>query len=276
MSIDINESETSPRYSAPALEKGLDILEYLSATRSALSLSDVCDGLGRTRSEIFRMVAVLEARGYIERETPDRFVVADKLFRLGLNRPIYRSLLESALPVMRAFAEETGYSCHLAVASDTSMVVVARVESVSHIGFSVRVGYRQPLIRTGSGRNLLAFMSEPRRIRTLEAIGREHSGEDAKAFEVELETVRRSGFVVRPSSIAEGVTDISAPVFDREEGGAVAALTCPHIRILNAPIEPDVLLERVRDAARQIGFALSGDEAKRNQQRAAARSGSIS
>ncbi len=61
-------AEDAARYSAPALEKGLDILEHLSSTRAALNLGELADALGRTRSEIFRMVAVLEARGYLDRE----------------------------------------------------------------------------------------------------------------------------------------------------------------------------------------------------------------
>lgn len=251
------ETDGLSRYSAPALEKGLDILEHLSKMRRPQTLGEVADALGRTRGEIFRMVAVLQARGYIEREDNERFVIADKLFRLGLNRPVYRSLVEAALPVMRAFAESTGYSCHLAVPSETQMVVVARVESVSHIGFSVRIGYRQPLALTGSGHCLLAFMNARRRSRTLVAIAAEEPLRDIEALVVDLDRFRQAGRVVRASSIAAGVTDISVPIFEIVENGAVAALTCPHIHILVAPVEPDALAERVEAAARQIGETIA-------------------
>ncbi|WP_294645772.1 IclR family transcriptional regulator [uncultured Aureimonas sp.] len=250
-------AEDAARYSAPALEKGLDILEHLSSTRAALNLGELADALGRTRSEIFRMVAVLEARGYLDREGQDRFVVADKLFRLGLNRPLHRSLTEAALPVMRDFAETSGYSCHLAVPSGAQMVVIARVESVSHIGFSVRIGYRQPLVRTGSGHCLLAFMSERRRERTLEAIAAEDPGVDFAELAERLDAFRSAGRVVRASGITEGVTDVSLPIFDPDDTGAVAALTCPHLRILSDPIEPETLGDEVAKAAERISAALA-------------------
>ncbi len=250
-------SEDAARYSAPALEKGLDILEHLSSTRAALNLGELAEALGRTRSEIFRMVAVLEARGYIEREDQDRFVVADKLFRLGLNRPLHRSLTDAALPVMRAFAETTGYSCHLAVPSGTQMVVIARMESVSHIGFSVRIGYRQPLVRTGSGHCLLAFMSQHRRERTYAAIRLEEPDFDFADLEARLERFRQAGRIVRASGITDGVTDVSLPIFDPEDAGAVAALTCPHLRILHNPVEPDALADEVERAAVRISDALA-------------------
>ncbi len=203
------------------------------------------------------MVAVLEARGYLEREEQDRFVVADKLFRLGLNRPLHRSLTDAALPVMREFAETTGYSCHLAVPSGTQMVVIARIESVSHIGFSVRIGYRQPLVRTGSGHCLLAFMSARRRERTYAAIRTEDPGFDFAALEARLDGFRRAGRIVRPSGITDGVTDVSLPIFDPEDAGAVAALTCPHLRILQDPVEPEALADEVARSAARISEALA-------------------
>jgi hypothetical protein len=50
------------KYTAPALEKGLDILERLSLSETGLSLSEIARDLGRSVSEIFRMLVVLEQR----------------------------------------------------------------------------------------------------------------------------------------------------------------------------------------------------------------------
>ncbi|WP_427024193.1 IclR family transcriptional regulator [Aureimonas ureilytica] len=246
------------RYTAPALEKGLDILELLSASREALTLQQIGDGVGRTKGEIFRMVSVLQDRLYIERtESEDRFRVTDRLFRLGLNRPVNRSLVETALPFMNAFSDATGYACHLAVPSETQMVVIARVESTSHIGFTVRIGYRQPLTLTGSGRCLLAFMSARRRHRTLLDIHREDPAFDLDALEPELSAIRASGHVARPSGLSEAVMDLSVPVSEAHEGGAIAALTCPYLRIRLNPWEPDALIAELAQAAGRIGQGLA-------------------
>jgi DNA-binding IclR family transcriptional regulator len=248
------------RYSAPALEKGLDILELLSGAREALTLQQIGEGVGRTKGEIFRMVSVLEERGYIERtESEDRFLVTDRLFRLGLNRPVNRSLVDIALPFMNAFTDAQGYACHLAVASGPQMVVIARVESTNHIGFTVRIGYRQPLELTGSGNCLLAFMSARRRHRTFEDMRRENPWIDLDALEENLSVWRAEGRVIRPSSITEAVVDLSAPIFDPQEGGAVAALTCPYLKVLNNPREPAAVIADLAAAARRISEALSLD-----------------
>ncbi len=72
------------KYSAPALEKGLDILELLShCSDGGLSQSEVAEGVGRSKNEIFRMMVVLEERGYIKRSEDDTFLLTSKLGELS-------------------------------------------------------------------------------------------------------------------------------------------------------------------------------------------------
>ena len=65
-------SRTAPRrpksYSAPALEKGLDIIELLASMQRPMATREIADQLNRSKSEIFRMVFVLVARGYLRRD----------------------------------------------------------------------------------------------------------------------------------------------------------------------------------------------------------------
>ena len=51
------------QYRAPALEKGLDVLELLADSARPLSTIQIGESFGRSRSEIFRMLSVLEDRG---------------------------------------------------------------------------------------------------------------------------------------------------------------------------------------------------------------------
>jgi DNA-binding IclR family transcriptional regulator len=55
------------RYTAPALEKGLDIMELLAQEAKPLSMPDIAQCLGRSKGEIFRNLRILEERGYIAR-----------------------------------------------------------------------------------------------------------------------------------------------------------------------------------------------------------------
>ena len=65
-------ASSSPRsrrtYKAPALEKGLEILECLAAASAPMTLQQLSLALERSASEIYRMLEVLVDQGYVLRE----------------------------------------------------------------------------------------------------------------------------------------------------------------------------------------------------------------
>ena len=104
----------SPTYSAPALEKGLDVLELLCRGEVPLALKDIARQLGRTVGELYRMVTCLVERGYVA-NVDDKYMVTTKLFELAhLNPPTHR-LLTEAIPIMQRLSGELDQSCHLTV-----------------------------------------------------------------------------------------------------------------------------------------------------------------
>jgi DNA-binding IclR family transcriptional regulator len=65
-------------YSAPALDKGLDIIELLSKEEFGLTRRDIAERLGRSVGEIFRMLDKLVRRSYIVQKG-DVFVLSTRL-----------------------------------------------------------------------------------------------------------------------------------------------------------------------------------------------------
>lgn len=251
------DAKSGLRYSAPALEKGLDILEFLSERARSYSLAQLAEEMGRTKGEIFRMLAVLEARGYVEREPEtDYFQVTDKLLRIGLRRPKYRALTEIARPVMERFAADTRYPCHLAIASEEQIVVISRAESPDLVGVTVRVGYRQPLLETGSGRCILAYMQDGQREHMLTLLKRRAGNLDLAALEREREQIRRNGFILEASRIMEGVWDISCPIIGSGNEEFVAAITTPYVRLVINQMSKEEVASRLREAADEISARL--------------------
>src|SRR3978361_1984891 len=92
-------------YATPALDKGLDVLELLAHQRDGLTKSEIARSLGRTISEIFRMLLCLERRGYIAHAAGDRYVLSLKLFRLVQEHPPTERLLAEALPRLHPTTE---------------------------------------------------------------------------------------------------------------------------------------------------------------------------
>ncbi len=245
---------SSPRYSAPALEKGLDILELLAATADGLSQSAIAEGLGRSTGEIFRMLTILEQRGYLQRGPADElYRLTPRLFELAHHHPPSQRLLQAALPQMQRLAAAAAQSCHLAIRHQGDALIVAQVDGPGFLGFAVRPGARIALVDSCSGRVLLAFQQDWRRQDWLQECAVDHSENLRRA----LAHIRRAGAARRKSTQTKGVTDLSAPVLDHS-GEAVASLTVPYLRSLASGPDEAQVIQLLRGAADRISAALGG------------------
>ena len=237
------------RYRAPALEKGLDVIELLAAEKTPLNLSAISQRLGRSSGELFRMLQVLEFKGFITTsESGTGYVLTNKLFALAMAQAPVRSLVETALPIMRRLTHEIGQSCHIAVASEDQIVVITRIERPGDLGFSVRIGYRREIVRATSGLVLFAYQNEDVRRTWLKRC--RLKGEAADTFVARADAVRHHGHHEAASDFVRGIVDLSAPILRGET--AVAALTCPFVHSNPLVMEMDQAVESIRAAARQI------------------------
>lgn len=246
-------------YAAPALGKGLDILELLAAEQETLTLKQIADALGRSKSEIFRMVMVLLERGYIARDAEtDAFSLTNRLFDLGLRTPRVRDLLTEAVPVLARLAEDTGQTAHLVVLHKGETVVAAALPGRSDMSFTLRLGYRRIAVDATSGQVIIAFQPERMR-RLLEAEARAHDA--AKISEAELtaslDRIRAQGFEMHPSRDFVGITDICAPIIG-PDGDAVASVIVSYVDRHGRPARHVEVLEQLRAACAGIGAALHG------------------
>lgn len=222
-------------YSAPALEKGLDILELLAVTPDSVGLSELAAKLGRSVGEIFRMLAVLEQRQYVAaQESSDKFQLTMKLFQLShMHLPI-NMLVNAAAAPMRRLSQHTGQSCHLAILDDAVIRIIARQESFADLSFSVRVGTQAPVFQSCSGNILYAF-ADARVRESLRRSAGENAGValDQDATDTRAATIRRQGYYEVTSAKTVGITDIGYPVFDHS-GAITAVLAIPYLDQVDA------------------------------------------
>lgn len=214
-------------YSAPALEKGLDILEMLSNSDRPLSQKEIALSLGRSVGEIYRMLTCLVDRNYVFQVDDSSYSITTKLFELAhVNPPTHRLLFE-ALPVMQRLAKDLDQSCHLTVYSQGKQIVLAKVDTPSGMGFSVRTGSELDVLISASGRVLVAFQDqETRRLRIEESSQRRPEQADPQ-IETILDTIRKTGYESIPSVQVRGLYAVSFPILDRQDR-ALAALTVPY------------------------------------------------
>jgi DNA-binding IclR family transcriptional regulator len=228
------------RYRAPALDKGLDILELLAAQPQGMTRAEIVKEMDRSASEIYRMLERLVARQYVMRNpSGDRYALSLKLFALANMHPPLSRLINQALPIMDDFARKAEQSCHMGVYDRGNVLIAAQINSPRGWSFSVQRGARVGLLDTASGHLLLAYSDEGSYRRMLA----EHTPLDGEvpitenALSETLSGIRAQGYLERDSAQSFGVVDISYPILG-PDNAALATLTCPYIRRIDRHIGP--------------------------------------
>ncbi|HXH17372.1 MAG TPA: IclR family transcriptional regulator [Sphingomonas sp.] len=263
---ELEPARAGPRvYSAPALEKAIDIVELLAREPGGLTISDIANRLSRSISELFRVIVVLDRRGWLHKDpSGDRYRVTYKLLETAHRATPAQELTHVAAPLMHALSATAMQSCHLVVLNGNSGLIVLRQESPGPTGFAVRLGTSIALATTCSGLVLLAFLRDDARceiLRTSDAA----VGADIDAH---LAAIRARGHESIKSTRMAGVSDMSCPIFARD-GSVVAALTIPFLKVIDESphISAKEALVALKATARQISNALGwygGDDAERD------------
>lgn len=210
-------------YAAPALEKGLDILELLADQPGGLSQTEIAEGVGRSVGQIFRVLASLERRGYVTRDRQSGlYLFSMRMFDLAHRHPPLRGLIAVATGPMRDLADLVRQSCNLSVLDEGRVRVIAQVESPADFGYRVRVGATFPVETTATGSVLTGDSGEP---------------------------------VIRPDPLQPGITDLVVPIRDARR--TVAALTLPYVATTFSTTDADAVLAAAVKAATEISEGLS-------------------
>ena len=257
MTIEISES----KYRAPALSKGLDILELLASVDRGLSQADIGKMLGRTTSEIFRVLMVLRERGYVEVDDSELYHLSTRLFEVAHRHPVIRRLTAIAGVEMQKLANRIGQSLHLCILHSGVLLVVAQVDCADTNVNTVRLGAQISIDNSASGRVLAAFMDQEELAELLVLAG-DAPAENRARFLADLAEVRHLGYCQGESLTIRGVTNISVPVFDHT-GKAIAALTAPFIHRLSGmegvPVDRarEMMVQTCQDLSRRLGAGVA-------------------
>ena len=241
-----------PSYRAPALEKGLDLLECLARERRAMTQAQLARAMGRGASELFRTLATLERRGYLRRDpVSGAYEPTLRLYELGHAHSPWEGLRRAAERPMRDLTAATRESCHLSVAHGAECLVLHQEESPQRVRLSVEVGSTIPLHQAASGRVLLAALDREERAAALAGLG------EGAALGARLEVIRERGYEAVQGETTPGVSDLSVPVgtgWGRIRAAlAVSALPRDHAAFVAVSLPP--LLACARTIAREAGLA---------------------
>ncbi|MEO8063622.1 MAG: IclR family transcriptional regulator [Pseudomonadota bacterium] len=245
-------------YSAPALEKGIDIIELLGEEETGLTVSEISQQLGRRMSELFRIIIVMERRGWLQKDIETaRYSITYHVLGLAHRGTPAKSLTVAAAPLMESLSTRINQSCHLVVRSGTQGLVVLRQENQRrHANLSVRLGAIIELPASCSGHVLLAHLNADEKKALLDKVKRPR-GMSRTSLDAILARVHKLGYEMHRSPITAGVTDIGYPIRG-PDGKVVAALTVPYLHVLDGsvPTTLDQARRLLEEAARRISQSL--------------------
>ena len=260
--------KSKKNYSAPALEKGLDIIELLSKSSIGFSQAEIAKELKRSVNEIYRMLNILVARNYIELDLDnDRYKLTFKLLQLSSQHQPIKNLMQKSLPMMREVAQLCNHSVHLSIYYAGKLLVIGQVDSPSSFNYSVTTGSTFDLLETSSGRVILAFQTVEERRRRFERrklfIKLQKKKNNLPSSDLEkkfsskiIHEIKKNKCEVVKSLQVNGVTNISVPVFDHTNQ-AIAAVTIPFLQRIKKDSLNDISLTSTTKILKDHALTLS-------------------
>lgn len=205
---------------APALDRGLAVLEALDAQPAGMTLTEISMVIGGPKNSTSRLIQTLIAREYVVRDDATmRFRLTGKLLRLGQPQVADVSLVESSLEAMRVLRDAVGETVQLGIPIGDEGVIIEKIESTQAVRIGVNIGLRFPLHSNAPGKVLLAFSPPKERERTINRIKLERFTDrtitDKEVLWADCERVMKQGYATDWGEADEGIHCVAAPIRDR-------------------------------------------------------------
>lgn len=229
------------------------------------SLRDMIRATGLPRPTVHRVLAMLEAAGWVAR-LPDgqSFRLGLEVLALGAGAAACHPLAEVAGGPMARLALAIAQPIYLVVRAGPDSVCVAREESGRRIQTLVlQVGSREPLGIGAGSMALLAALPEVD-MRAFIAANRDRYGQrpgfDEAAFLAAVERTRARGFAEHDDLFTPGVSGVGVAVRNGR-GEAIAGVSTAFVGLWLTGEERAAIVPRMRAAADEISARLLGEGA---------------
>ncbi len=214
-------------YSAPAVDRTLDILEFMASHPRPFGATELSRSLNIPINSVFRILKRLTDRAYtVQDPFSDGYQLSTKVFTLGMSLYIRFELRQRARPHLEWLCRETEETCQIQIPQGDKMLVLDTVSPEVQYFLRVVPGGIVFYHPNAYGKAVLAFDAEeeikriiPPRLPGLTP----HTILLRTELMKQLEDVRRTGLAYDNEEYNEGVRCVGAPVFD-VEGKVVAGL----------------------------------------------------
>src|SRR5262245_57430718 len=198
--------------SVRAVERAIEILRAFSAEKPSMSVLEISERVGLSPPTVYRLLETLASQGLIRAHgTPQRFSLDYGVGQLAQNWMAGLDPIAAGQPIVERLHEETKETVDLVILRGLQHFCVLELPSPHVLSMARGIGPMGHLGRGGSGKAILAFMSEKEIETVLRTLPK---GVDKKTVLADLAATRRDKFRVSRSEIFDGAVGIAAPYFD--------------------------------------------------------------
>lgn len=249
-------------YMILAVSHALDLLEQFHGEGVAeLGVTELAKRLKLHKNNVFRLLATLEARGYVEQNR------LTGNYRLGLKTLELRqimirqmALLPYSKPALEELVRECEETAYVAILKDNLSIYLYGVESHATVRVVSRLGSRLPAYCTAAGKVMLAYLPELELeryfARTEIAPFTPNTITDREKLKEHLREIAKKGFAIDNEELELGVRGVAAPIRDyRNVVVGAVIISGPAIRFSDERIRTE-LAPLARKAVEEISVKL--------------------
>lgn len=212
--------------------KGFALLELLVRSAEPLTLTEIANELGHTKTTAQRLINTLLGLGYLKRIEGKRYVPGNKVLSLSFQLLQKDNLYKQAQSHLEKISDHLGYSVTLSVIEGNEILVIYRKERARYLPYAIYTGSKLPPHCSATGKVLLSSLPEDKLEDFLGSIVLTKVTPKTitapKALIQEFARIRKRGYSISNQEFSLDLYSIGIPLIDgRGKVAAAAGLSVP-------------------------------------------------
>lgn len=240
------------------VDRALQLLEILAEHPEGMCAKDIELVLALNKVTVHRLLATLENRGFIERES-NSYRIGLKVVELSSMRLDHVELKTEAGPYLRQLVRDLGKPVQMAILDDLEAIFIEKIQSVNAFRMYSQIGKRIPLYASGVGKALLLQEEDRVILEKLSSIQFEQftnkTLQTPEAVLQEIQRARQLGYALDNEEHEKGIFCIAVPIYDYRKR-IIAALSVGGCEANLISEENEIVITRIKDTAMQISRRL--------------------